>query len=306
MGHPLPSAPWTALISLPLPASRPAPCPHEVTVYFLVLKVLTPSITAVLNKSYVAPTNNLHDYLSWAPYYWANCSNVGNTSVLAPQQVWTECEYINLDGQFSPDVRLVNNTGDFQAMSDAVWYNSIAYKITGDEIYAQRTAWYIDTWFTNNETYMTPNLEFAQVIRGANGSGKGQHTGVLDLHGMTKVVSAVILLRTLASPSWTQQLDSAMKDWCTQYVQWLTTSPIALGEKAAINNHGSFYFSQTSSIQLLIGNYVDARNTLSEYFDGIYQNQIVADGDQPLESARTRPYHYRAYNAAAIIVRRLI
>jgi hypothetical protein len=141
---------------------------HQV---LLVLEVLTPSITAVLNKSYLAPTNNSHDYLSWAPYYWANCSNVGNTSVLAPQQVWTECEYVNRDGQFSPDVRLVNNTGDFQAMSDAVWYNSIAYKITGDEIYAQRTAWYIDTWFTNNETYMTPNLEFAQVIRGANGSG---------------------------------------------------------------------------------------------------------------------------------------
>jgi hypothetical protein len=42
---------------------------------------------------------------------------------------------------------------------------------------------------------------------------------------------------------------------------------------------------------------------LNNYFQGIYQNQIVANGDQPLESVRTRPFHYRAYNAAAIIVR---
>jgi hypothetical protein len=30
--------------------------------------------------------------------------------------------------------------------------------------------------------------------------------------------------------------------------------------------------------------------------------QINADGDQPLESARTRPYHYLAYTLAAMIV----
>ncbi|KIO27783.1 hypothetical protein M407DRAFT_72627 [Tulasnella calospora MUT 4182] len=256
---------------------------------------------SVLNKTFTAPTNNTHDYLSWAPYYWADCSNVQNTTELTPQQVWEECNYVNRDGQFSPDVRLVNDTGNFQAMSDAVFYNTLAYKITGDESYAQKTAWFIDTWFTNNATFMNPNLNWAQVMRGANGSHGGQHTGVLDLHGMTKVVSAILVLRALASPSWTPQLDAAMNDWSTQYVNWLLTNDIALGEKAATNNHGSFYFSQTASIQVLIGDYAGARTTLQEYFEGIYLNQITADGDQPLESARTRPYHYRAYNAAAII-----
>lgn len=256
---------------------------------------------SVLNKTFTAPTNNTHDYLSWAPYYWADCSNVGNTTVLTPQQVWEECNYVNRDGQFSPDVRLVNDTGAFQAMSDAVFYNTLAYKLTGDESYAQKTAWFIDTWFTNNATYMNPNLDWAQVMRGANGSHGGQHTGVLDLHGMTKVVSAILILRALASPSWTSALDKAMNDWSTQYVNWLLTSTIALGEKAATNNHGSFYFSQTASIQVLIGDTAGAKTTLDEYFSGIYMNQITADGDQPLESARTRPYHYRAYNAAAII-----
>jgi hypothetical protein len=267
------------------------------------MMTLTICVSAVVNKTYLAPSNDTHDYLSWAAYYWPDCSNVGNTTELTPQQEWSECVYVDRDGQFSPDVRLVNNSGDFQAMSDAIFYNAIAYKLTGTESFAGRVASYIDVWFINNATAMNPNLNYAQLIRGVDSSGKGQHTGVLDLHGMTKVVSAILLLRVMASPSWTQQLDSAMNDWCTQYVEWLMTSPIALEEKAAANNHGSFYASQTSSIQLLIGNTTAAQATLNNYFQGIYQNQIVANGDQPLESVRTRPFHYRAYNAAAIIVR---
>jgi len=31
-------------------------------------------------------------------------------------------------------------------------------------------------------------------------------------------------------------------------------------------------------------------------------NQIDANGEQPLEAVRTRPYHYRSYNLAAMIV----
>lgn len=260
-------------------------------------------VLAVLNKTYLAPSNDTHDYLSWAAYYWPDCSNVGNTTALTPQQEWSECIYVNRDGQFAPDVRLVNNSGDFQAMSDAIFYNAMAYKLGGNETFAQRVASYVDVWFINNATAMNPNLNYAQLIRGVDSTGKGQHTGVLDLHDMTKIVSAILLLRVMASPSWTQQLDSAMNDWCIQYVEWLTTSPIALEEKAAANNHGSFYAGQTSSIQLLIGNTTDAQATLNNYFQSIYQNQIVANGDQPLESVRTRPFHYRAYNAAAIIVR---
>lgn len=45
-------------------------------------------VLAVLNKTYLAPSNDTHDYLSWAAYYWPDCSNVGNTTALTPQQEW--------------------------------------------------------------------------------------------------------------------------------------------------------------------------------------------------------------------------
>jgi hypothetical protein len=68
------------------------------------------------------------------------------------------------------------------------------------------------------------------------------------------------------------------------------------------SNHGSFYFNQLASLQVLVGDTTAAKATVEEYFTGSYQNQIAANGDQPLETARTRPYHYRAYNLAAMIV----
>ena len=56
----------------------------------------------------------------------------------------------------------------------------------------------------------------------------------------------------------------------------------------------------------MVGNNSGAVDVLGEYFNGIYKNQINADGEQPLEAERTRPYHYRAYNLAAMLVSRTL
>ena len=63
-----------------------------------------------------------------------------------------------------------------------------------------------------------------------------------------------------------------------------------------------------------------ANATVQKYFSTLYQKQVAANGEQvrmllwnklhlvltytvqPLEAVRTRPYHYRCYNLAAMIV----
>ena len=40
---------------------------------------------------------------------------------------------------------------------------------------------------------------------------------------------------------------------------------------------------------------------MEEFYNTTFPGQINANGDQPLESIRTRPYHYRAYNLAALV-----
>ncbi|QRW24462.1 chondroitin AC/alginate lyase [Rhizoctonia solani] len=266
-------------------------------------QIATEGPWTVTSKTVMPPTNNTHDYLSWGPYYWPDCAKAGNTTQLTPEQgkLWTTCEYITRDGLFNPDVRQVNDTGMFQAMSDSVFFNSMAWVITGDDTYASNAAKEINTWFIDPATSMTPNLNYAQVKRGP-GSQIGQHTGVLDLKCMSKLVSGVLMLRNGSAPAWTGELDSGLKTWVNSYIGWLTTNELALQEKAATNNHGSFYFNQLAALQILVDDTAGAKKTIQEYFEGIYQGQISANGDQPLETARTRPYHYRAYNLAAMIV----
>lgn len=146
--------------------------------------------------------------------------------------VWVTCPYYQRDGEFNPDFRLVNNSGAFSAMADAVLYNSLAWVINGSSQYASNVASFIDTWFLANETYMNPNLDYAQVQRGP-GSNKGTHTGVLDFKCMVKVVNAVLVLRAGNAPQWTSEIDSGLLAWTKTYIGWLTSSAIALEEAAA-------------------------------------------------------------------------
>lgn len=79
---------------------------------------------------------------------------------------------------FNPDRLLVNDTGHFQAMADAVFYNTLAWVLTGSSEYSANAARFINTWFINPDTAMTPNLQYAQIHRGPDGQN-GTHTGIL-------------------------------------------------------------------------------------------------------------------------------
>ncbi|KAF8601426.1 chondroitin AC/alginate lyase [Ceratobasidium sp. AG-I] len=255
----------------------------------------------VTTKPILPPTNNSHDYLSLRPYFWPDCSNVGNTTELTQAQIQTMCTYVRRDGLFNPDARMVNDTGAFQAMTDSIFYNALAWSFNKDATYSTNIATAVNTWFINPDTLMNPNLIYAQLLRGP-GVQEGSHTGILDLKCMSKLASGVLLLRKGQSAEWTSALDDGLNAWSKQYITWLTTDKMALEEKAAPNNHGSFYFTQLAALQVIVGDLEGAKATINEFFTGIYQDQISANGDQPLETDRTRPYHYRAYNLAAMTV----
>ncbi|KAF7978766.1 hypothetical protein HWV62_44800 [Athelia sp. TMB] len=241
----------------------------------------------ILSKDFPKTTTEAQQSIvQWAdwlgnqgPCSWPNCSNVHNTTQLTPEQVWVQCDYVYRDGQFNPDRLLVNNTGQFEAMSDAVFYNTLAWVLTGSSNYSVNAAHFLNTWFLDPFTGMTPNLQYAQMSRGPTGQ-IGAHTGVLDLKQMTKITSAILILRGGNSPDWTTSLDTQMNNWTTHYIDWLTTSPIAYQEWTATNNHGTYFYNQLSSLQLLIGDKQAAINSTQFYFDNLYQTQINSTGDQ--------------------------
>ena len=95
------------------------------------------------------------------------------------QSVWSQCTYYTRDGVFNPDVRFVNNTGAFSVFADAVFYNVMAWRITGQDYYAANASSFINTWFLDSDTAMNPNLNYGQVTRGPTTGSHGTHTGVL-------------------------------------------------------------------------------------------------------------------------------
>jgi hypothetical protein len=117
-------------------------------------------------------------------------------------------------------------------MADSVFFNSMAWVITGNNTYASNAANAIKVWFIDPKTAMTPNLNYAQLQRGP-GKQTGQRVGVLDLRCMAKLVSGVLMLRNGTASAWTSELDSRLKAWVKEYIGWLTTANLALQEKAA-------------------------------------------------------------------------
>ncbi|KAI0080380.1 chondroitin AC/alginate lyase [Panus rudis PR-1116 ss-1] len=255
---------------------------------------------AVTNKTILPASQDKHDYMSFSPYAWPDCSGAGNTTVLTKEQIWTTCPYVTRDGQFNPDARDVNDIDSFENLADGVLYNAITSQITGSTEYANNAAKFIRAWFLDDQTAMNPSLNFAQIRRGPGGQN-GTHTGVLDLKCMTKVVNGVLILRQGQANAWSSDDDNQMNAWAEKYISWLQTAPIAIEESTWPNNHGTFFYNQLAALQIMVGDNAGARKTLETYFTTLFKNQISADGEQPEEAKRTRPYHYRSYNLAAMI-----
>ncbi|KAF7343324.1 Chondroitin AC/alginate lyase [Mycena venus] len=257
---------------------------------------------SVTNKPFTAPSGDKKDYMSWAPYWWPDCSGVGNTTELTPEQIWVTCPYVGRDGQFNPDRLTIDDIGAFFNLSDAVLYNALAFAFENKSSseYSQNIVKFVNAWFLDSETGMNPNLNYAQMNRGPNGQ-VGTHTGVLDLKGFVKIVSGILILRKLKCTDWTDAIDAQMIAWTQKYINWLETNHLGIDECASTNNHGSFCFNQLAALKLLVNDIPGSVNVSNTYFHGIYQGQINSTGDQPLEASRTHPYHYRNYNLAAMI-----
>ncbi|KAJ7108349.1 chondroitin AC/alginate lyase [Mycena crocata] len=257
---------------------------------------------SVTNKPVVAPSGNKHDYMSWAPYQWPDCSSVKNKGKLTTQQMWKTCPYVFRDGQVNPDRTTINDFQSFFNLSDAVLYNALAstFQPQPSSVYSQNVAKFIKTWFLDANTSMNPNLNYAQMNRGPNGQ-HGEYTGILDLRGFAKIASGILILRRSGSSDWTADIDSRMVAWCKKYINWLQTAPTAKQAAGSKNNHGTFYVNQLAALKLIVNDTAGATKLGRAYFGGIFKGQIQSNGDQPMEASRSRPYHYRNFNLAGMI-----
>lgn len=242
-------------------------------------KALKVALYTIADKPQTPPSGDKHDYQSQAPYWWPDPSKPGGRP------------YVQKDGQHNPEAEAMHDSEHLSQLCGAVQNLGLAYYFTADERYAQKAAALLQAFFLDPATRMNPNLNFGQGIPGIN---DGRNFGIIETRHLVAVPETLALLA--GSPSLRPALVSGLQAWYRTYLTWLTTSPVALPEGQAKNNHGTFYDTQVVDFALFVGDTAQARRTLRQQTWPRVAVQLAADGSQPLELARTRPWNYVSMN----------
>lgn len=241
---------------------------------------------SVTDKVAAAPSGDPHDYFHPAPYRWPN----PNTSDGYP--------YVSRDGRRVPGTRLYEPDSDrydrtrLQLMLDDTTSLALAWRLTGQDDYAQHAARLIRTWFIDAETRMAPHLTYAQVL-GRWPNDTGANWGLIEMKDLYYFLDAVRLIERSGALNDVDQ--TALREWLRAYLEWLQTSEQGVAERLTKNNHGTCYDLQTASIAAFLGDAALLEKTFLTSRERILE-QFTATGEQPHEMTRTQTAHYCCFN----------
>jgi hypothetical protein len=245
---------------------------------------LAPS--SVVQKTTPPPSGDAHDYVSLARYYWPDPTKSDGR------------HYISRDGETNPERESTDkyDAVRMEKMVNAVSTLSLAYYLTGNEIYAAHAVRHLQVWFIQPDTRMNPNLNFGQ---GVPGKSDGRPSGIIETGQLIAILDATRMLD--ASPAWSTTDEKIIKEWFSAYLDWLLTSKLGIAESKAKNNHGVWYDVQVAAFAYYTGKSDLAARIVQESGLRRIQTQIEPDGSMPLELARTRSMQYTMFNLAAFI-----
>ena len=246
--------------------------------------LLTKGPYTVMSKKQVPPSGDKHDYVSRGPYWWPDPSKPDGLP------------YIRKDGLTNPEYYDFPDHTELHRMTGAVYKLGLAYYYTGEEKYAAHAARLVKTWFLDDETKMNPHLNYSQQIPGIC---DGRGIGLIDTRPLVQMLDGVILISP--SPSWTSADEAGLKDWFKQFTHWMLTSKNGMDEAKQHNNHGTYYDLQLAAYSIYTGQVAQAKRHLETVTAGRLDSQLAADGEQPFEMARTKPWGYCGMNLRGFV-----
>ena len=247
-------------------------------------KMLGEGLYSVMDKQQTPPSGDKHDYMSVEPYWWPDPSKPDGLP------------YIRKDGDINPEFHACTDYMELEKMTSAVKTLGLAYFFTEDGKYAAHAAKLLKVWFLDEATRMNPNLNYGQGIPGIC---EGRSIGIIDTRSLADMLDGVILLQE--SKDWTDADNEALKQWFSDFNNWLLTSEYGKQEDEYFNNHATFFDVQTCVYSLFTGKQADVRRRLDKITRSRLDSQIEADGSQPFELDRTRPWHYSVFNLSAFV-----
>lgn len=243
--------------------------------------LLNKSLTSVVSKQQRTPCGNPHEYMSMAAYFWPDPTKPDGLP------------YIRKDGQRNPDNAKVP---DHKSMDDWIsWVTSLswAYYLSKDQVFAQKAVGFLRFWCIDTATYMVPNLNHAQIIRGID-TGRG--IGIIDIHQLPELLEGLQLLEN--SEVYTPADQKQVKQWMRDFLFWLRNSENGKQEMRTKNNHKTFYDGLVAALAIYVGEYAVADEIFAKA-PQLMLSQIMEDGMQPLETERTNGLSYSVFNLTA-------
>ena len=222
-----------------------------------------------------------HDFYSEGDYWWPDEKNPNGP-------------YIQKDGMTNPD-NFVAHRHAMIRFSQIIGALASAYKITGNVKYIKAAQIHLRAWFTDPETLMNPNLQYAQAIKGV---ATGRGIGIIDTIQLMEVVQGLEAME--GSAALDKQTLTGVKEWFSKYITWLTTHPYGKDEMNAKNNHGTCWCMQTACFAKFTGNTEVMKFCSDRFKNVLLPGQIEANGSFPQELRRTKPYGYSIFNLDAM------
>eukprot|EP01120_Amphizonella_sp_Union-15-10_P010447 TRINITY_DN417_c0_g1_i2.p1 TRINITY_DN417_c0_g1~~TRINITY_DN417_c0_g1_i2.p1 ORF type:complete len:442 (-),score=72.11 TRINITY_DN417_c0_g1_i2:146-1411(-) len=245
---------------------------------------------SVMQKSYIPPSGDKHDYMSLDKYYWPCTQHPNETSATpVPCNTTTGLPFVRYDGYVDPLEKLYDHDRLIDTIS-SVTTLSLAWYFTEIDSFADHAALILNTWFLDPSTKMNPNLNFGHFIPGVM---NGSHGAIIDSHMFPEMLDAVALLSL--SNSWSSAQDLNLKSWFRSFLTWLRESELGKQEDAANNNHGVWYDVQAGFIALHVDKIDIATKIALNALPRRVDTQILPDGELPEEEARTKSWSYNEF-----------
>jgi hypothetical protein len=235
----------------------------------------------VTNETSSRSAGGKHDFFSEADYFWPDPKN-------------PDGPYINRDGMTNP-ANFVAHRKAMIRLSKIIGALASAYQLNRDEQYVAQAVKHLRAWFVNTETYMNPNLQFSQAVKGLF---TGRNYGIIDTIHLMEVAQGVLVMENAGA--FDKETLAGVKLWFHRYNEWLNTSKMGLDEKRTKNNHSTCWAMQVASFAKLCGDQAWIDTCINLYKTVLLPNQMGADGSFPLELARTKPYGYSLFNLDAM------
>lgn len=243
-------------------------------------KALTEEAYTVTKKSVLPASNNINDYFSVGPYWWPDPKKKDGLP------------WIRRDGDVNQSVRGDNaDNRQIGGLISAIDRLALAYYFSGDAKYATRAERLLNVFFIDEGTKMNPHANYAQSIPG---KVVGRGIGIIEFRELVRVLDGM----TLMQGEFSDRTKVLMDEWLTIFMSWLIESSNGRDENHAKNNHGTFYDVILASLSSYLG-MNDVTLLVIENTKVRITQQIQSDGQQPLELARTRPFHYSTFNLLA-------